>query len=162
MGSHADFFQILGSELQLQQNAPLVYPQWEAMQFRCRVWIRVMVIFFWLFLFSHQQTPLLKMQSSGFIPKLFDLNHLPVRFWHSASGEAHLWLIFRFICLVSHLPGCMPWFLLLYICVACILLSSLWDCYPVTHQGWISEWLWRCGEKSPTLVFLVKCQNIPS
>ena len=56
------FFRTLRPGLQPQQDAPLFLPARRAMRFMYLVWVRVMVIFRWLFLFSSIEATLIDEQ----------------------------------------------------------------------------------------------------
>ena len=68
------------------------------------VWIRVMIIFCWLFFLIHRLHPC----SSSFLTELFHPSSLPMRFFCSASSEAYYWPNFGFIYPTLHQTWCFP------------------------------------------------------
>ena len=79
------------------------------------------------------------------------------------SGETHRWPNLRFIHLTSHPPCCILWFLLLYACVAFIILSFLSTLgrtgagYLNSYEGYKNSLFSLCFKPYYSILVLVTC-----
>ena len=111
----ADFFNT-GARAPTSAECTPCLPTWRVMWFWYMVWIRVTVIFYWLF-FPHQLIPPLWTSNSSFLTELFDPGHWLRRFFDPASAEACHWPNFAFIHLTLHPPCCFKWLSVIYACL---------------------------------------------
>ena len=118
-------FLTLGPKALISEKRTSYLSAWRAKWFWHMLWIRVMVIYRWLFLNSSRDSTLIYLRNSCLLTELFDPGNWSVMFLCLASIEERCLLTFGLICIASHPPYCIPWFPLVYACISRVILYFL-------------------------------------
>ena len=137
-GYFTDFLNTGTRTLTLAEHASCL-PVWRVMQIVCMVWIKVMVIFWWLYFYFliTQHYPYSGVAAVSWLNYLI----LAIDLWGSSTQYLVQCTIdppLDSSALLHIHYACIPLFPLLYTFVAHIIFSFLRDCYPRTSQGRIT------------------------